>query len=155
MEDLRPSLTMPNLLKNCGSEIVSDGQCFPIFQAFHFEWEPWLPLPPVLAWLSAALVVMWKVLLMNDWSKSVVLTCISHHSYLTQLCLYSIGSIIITKASIGCFLQCCSDFFLDCSGTSFLQHTTRGCSKRAWFICNIIAAYGDFIWFFNKINYSV
>ena len=31
-------------------------------------------------------------------------------------------------------------FFLDCSGTSFLQHTTRGCSKRARFMCNIIAA---------------
>ena len=30
-------------------------------------------------------------------------------------------------------------FFLDCSGTSFLQHTTRGCSKRALFMCNIIA----------------
>ena len=31
--------------------------------------------------------------------------------------------------------------FLDCSGTSFLQHTTRGCSKRARIMCNIIAAW--------------
>ena len=38
------------------------------------------------------------------------------------------------------FSKCYSEDFLDCSGTSFHQHTTRGCSKRARFMCNIIAA---------------
>ena len=33
-----------------------------------------------------------------------------------------------------------TQIFLDCSGTSFLQHTTRGCSKRARIMCNITAA---------------